>query len=96
MKKVKPRKSNLLQYHQLLITGRLWFSHGRSGCYGRDIGADGCLSRRPRVTPPKHELDVPGLSCRAPPHYLLALVAVDAGGEGGEVAFGERVGGVGE
>ena len=39
------------------------FSHGRSGCYGRAIGAigaDGCLSRRPQVTP-KHELDVPGL-----------------------------------
>jgi len=34
-----------------LITGRIRFSHGRSGCYERDIGADGCLLRRSRATP---------------------------------------------
>ena len=53
--------------HPSLVFFLTRFSHGRSGCYGRAIGADGCLSRRPRVTPQNmHELDVPGLSGRAP------------------------------
>ena len=67
-----------LTFRRPSFTGKCFFfltrfSNGRSGCYGRAIGADGCLSGLPRVTPPKHELDVPGLSYRAPPTTLPTI-----------------------